>query len=279
MKVKLDGVSCVAGFFNSQHAPGSRRAHVTRRAEVYEIECVDLDEGQLIINDQPYDIQRGMMLCLRPGDVCRVPLPYRAYYLRITDAEGDLMGRMNGWDRVFPVRRAQGLAECIRRIAEAQSQGDEVQVTALMLGLVSELDHEYGRASRIDGGARKKMRDSIRAGIEYIESHYREKCTLNQIAEAADRSPIYFHDVFQDVMDMTPYEYIAKLRLDEAKRRLALTDEDPASIAEYCGFCSQSYFNFVFKKAEGITPLHFRRRAAAYYWGEPVDAKKTEEKE
>jgi two-component system response regulator YesN len=271
MKVKLDGVSCVAGFFNSQHAPGFRRTTAVRRAEAYEIECVDSDGGQLYINDQPYEIRRGMVLCLRPGDVCRLPLPYRAYYLRLTDEVGDLTGRMNDWDHVFPVRRAQGMAECIRRIAEAQSKSDDVLVAALVLGLVSELDHEYGRASRIDLGARKKMRDSIRAGIEYIESHYREKCTLNQIAEHAGRSPIYFHDVFGEVMGMTPYEYIAKLRLDEAKRRLALTDEDPADIAAYCGFCSQSYFNYVFKKAEGITPLNFRRRAAAYYWGEAAD--------
>lgn len=272
MKVKLDGVSCVAGFFNSQHVPGCRRTSAVRRAEAYEIECVDLNGGQLYINDQPYEIRRGMMLFLRPGDVCRVPLPYKAYYLRIVDEVGELSAHMSDWDHVFPIRRAQGVAECICRIAEAQSKGDDVQVAALVLGLISELEHEYGRANRIDTGARKKMRDSIRAGIEYIESHYREKCTLNQIAEHADRSPIYFHDVFQDVMGMTPYEYIAKLRLDEAKRRLALTDEDPASIAEYCGFCSQSYFNFVFKKAEGITPLNFRRRAAAYYWGDGKDA-------
>lgn len=278
MSVKLDGVFCVAGYFNSQHAPGCRRAFATRRAETYEIECVDSEGGQFYINEQPYEIKRGMILCLRPGDVCRVPLPYRAYYLRITDSEGDLTGRMDDWDHVFPVRRAQGMAECIRRIAEAQSKEDDVQVAALTLGMISELEHEYGRACRIDLGARKKMRDSIRTGIEYIEQHYREKCTLNQIAEQADRSPIYFHDVFQDVMGMTPYEYIAKLRLDEAKRRLALTDEDPADIAAYCGFCSQSYFNYVFKKAMGITPLNFRRRAAALYWGQqakPVE--KTEQ--
>ena len=266
MNVKLDGVSCVAGYFNSQHAPISRRTCVVRSAAAYEIECVDTEGGQLTINGQTYDIHRGMVLCLRPGDECRVSLPYRAYYLRLTDEVGDLTGRMLGWDRVVSVRRPEGLSQCICRIAEAQSQGDDVQVAALMLVLVSELEHEYGRECRIDAGARKKMRDSIRAGIQYIEKHYREKCTLTQIAEHAERSPIYFHDVFQDVMDMTPYEYIAKLRLDEAKRRLALTDEDPADIAEYCGFCSQSYFNYVFKKAEGITPLNFRRRAAAYYW-------------
>lgn len=273
MNVKLDGVACVAGFFNSQHATCARRANAVRRADAFEIECVDSDGGQLYINEQPYEIKKGMILCLRPGDECRVPLPYRAYYLRLTDQDGDLTGRMSGWDRVFSVRRAQDTAECIRRIAEAQSKGDDVLVAALVLGLISELEHEYGRECRIDLGARKKMRDSIRAGIEYIEEHYREKCTLGQIAQHADRSPIYFHDVFQDVMGMTPYEYIAKLRLDEAKRRLALTDEDPSSIAEYCGFCSQSYFNYVFKKATGITPLNFRRRAAAYYWGEAREEK------
>jgi AraC-like DNA-binding protein len=274
MNVTLNGVGCVAGYFNSQYTSCARRAFATRRAETFEIECVDSEGGLFHINDEPVEIQRGMVLCLRPGDVCRIPLPYRAYYLRITDEVGDLASRISSWERVFSVRRPEGLAKCICRIAEVQSKNDNVQVAALMLGLISELEHEYGRECRIDMGARKKMRDSIRSGIEYIEEHYREKCTLGQIAEHAERSPIYFHDVFGDVMGMTPYEYIAKLRLDEAKRRLALTDEDPADIAEYCGFCSQSYFNYVFKKAMGITPLNFRRKAAAHYWGSETDTPK-----
>jgi iron complex transport system substrate-binding protein len=119
----------------------------------------------------------------------------------------------------------------------------------------------------IAAGASQKTQQAVRLGLAYIREHFREKCTLKEIAAASGRSPIYFHDVFKEIMNVTPYEYIAELRLEEAKRQLTLTDLDPAIIAEQCGYCSQSYFNFVFKKSTGMTPLHFRRAKAASYLG------------
>jgi AraC-like DNA-binding protein len=149
--------------------------------------------------------------------------------------------------------------------AQAQDTHDKLTGMAALLSLISALDAQQRHMVCWDSGASRKMRDSLRAGLAYIQEHYREKCTLNEIAAHAGRSPIYFHDVFQQVMGVTPYEYIAQLRLAEAKRRLTMTDEDPVDIAQSCGFCSQSYFNFVFKKAMGMTPLNYRRRAAAKY--------------
>ena len=262
--MKWNAIHCEAGFFNSQYASLGRRSAVSGKAQTWELLLCDT-QGTACINEQNYTVAQGDLICLRPGDEWKLSLPVRASYVRIGEEAEALVERMQGWGRVLGVRDAQAIRAVMSEIAMSEQKQDELSQTAALLSLIVMIEQDYSKDSRLDLRTRTKMRDSIRAGIAYIEEHYREKCTLNQIAEHAERSPIYFHDVFQDVMGMTPYEYIAQLRLDEAKRLLSLTDMEPCDIAEYCGFCSQSYFNFVFKKAMGMTPLNYRRGAALRY--------------
>ena len=261
--MKIEDMNCRAGYFNSQYAPLGRRSTVSGKAVAWELLLCDT-QGTVCMNGMAYAVEAGCVVCLHPGDEWKISLPCRASYVRMGSAD-ELTARMQGWARVFAVRDAGAVKTAMGDITLAQQKQDTLACAAALLSLIALLDKEQQRDAQLEAGSRKKMRDSIRAGIEYIEEHYREKCTLNQIAAYADRSPIYFHDAFGDVMGMTPYEYIAQLRLEEAKRLLSLTDMDPCDIAEYCGFCSQSYFNFVFKKAMGMTPLNFRRTAAVQY--------------
>jgi AraC-like DNA-binding protein len=262
--MKWNIIHCEAGFFNSQYASLGRRSTVSGKARIWELLLCETS-ASVCINEQSYTVASGDLICLRPGDEWKLSLPMRASYVRISEDAEDLIERMQGWARVFPLHDAYSVKTAMNEIAKAQQKQDALLLSATLLSLVVMLDKAQSKDAQLDAGARKKTRDSIRAGIAYIEEHYREKCTLNQIAAHAERSPIYFHDVFQDVMGMTPYEYIAQLRLDEAKRLLSLSDMDPCDIAAYCGFCSQSYFNFVFKKAMGMTPLNYRRNETTRY--------------
>ncbi len=269
--MNFNGISCVAGLFNSAHALLGRRASLNYTASCPEILLIEA-EGVVYVNDAAHTVAPGTVLCLRPGDECRLPLPYRAYYVRFADVQGDLLARMEDWNRVLLTTEPEIVVALIRDIADAQEKEDLFAAMSALLGLLSLLEHACRRADQLANGARKKTQDSLRAGLDYMDAHYCEKCTLKEIAASADKSPIYFHDVFSEAMGITPYEYMAQLRLKEAKRRLALTTEEPGDIATSCGFCSQSYFNFVFKKAMGMTPLHYRRALASQYLAAEADA-------
>ncbi|MBR2622448.1 MAG: helix-turn-helix transcriptional regulator [Clostridia bacterium] len=262
--MKFEGLTGNAGFFNSHYASLGRRSSVSGVAHTWEL-LLCQTQATVCINEQQYSVIPGDLICLCPEDAWKFSLPFQASYVRVLHTVDDLAKRMQGWADVFTVRDVQAVKTAMQEIACAQQRQDELGLAAALLSLIVMLDKEQQRDALLDAGSRKKTRDSIRAGVEYIEQHYREKCTLNQIAAYADRSPIYFHDVFRDVMGITPYEYIAQLRLEEAKRLLSMSDMDPCDIAEYCGFCSQSYFNFVFKKAMGVTPLNYRRAAVTQY--------------
>jgi AraC-like DNA-binding protein len=56
-------------------------------------------------------------------------------------------------------------------------------------------------------------------------------------------------------------DYINRQKIEEAKNLLAFSDRSLSEISSYLCFSSQSYFQNLFKKYEGITPLQYRQSA------------------
>lgn len=79
------------------------------------------------------------------------------------------------------------------------------------------------------------------------------------MARAAALSPYHFQKSFQRAFDETPHEFLTRIRVDRAKRLLALSD---ASVTEVCfevGFSSLGSFSTLFARTVGRAPSHYRR--------------------
>ncbi|MEF2244204.1 helix-turn-helix domain-containing protein [Paenibacillus sp. IITD108] len=94
---------------------------------------------------------------------------------------------------------------------------------------------------------------------EYIADHYREKIELKKLAKLVDRTPSYISTVFHTVTGQTITEYIQQIRLSAARDLLTKSHMTIGEISNYLGFCEQSYFNKVFKKAIGVPPSAFMK--------------------
>lgn len=262
--INLAGVRLSAGYFNSTYAFTRRRTACLTCRKGWELICFDSDV-KVSLAEGEYELSVGDVLCLRPNEEWRVSLPCRMYYVCMDHLPLAMEQLLEAFGRLPAERDSDQVRQYMMDISKAQCEGNVLQCTAHLLSLLSLLEKQNEVSVRVNEGGRTKTQEAIRLGLEYMREHYCEKCTLKEIASYAGRSPIYFHDIFSEVMGITPYEYIAQIRLEQAKNRLLMTDEDPADIAENIGFCSQSYFNFVFKKATGMTPLNFRRAASEAY--------------
>jgi len=88
-----------------------------------------------------------------------------------------------------------------------------------------------------------------------------ETLTLQDMADMAHLSPYYFTRVFHDVTGIPPAEYLAALRLQEAKRLLLTT---PASVTDVCfavGYTGLGTFTARFARLVGLPPGRLRRQA------------------
>jgi AraC-like DNA-binding protein len=101
---------------------------------------------------------------------------------------------------------------------------------------------------------------AMSAAIDHIHKHFDEALRLPALAEMAGLSVYQFDQRIRSLFHVTAGQYIVKVRIDAACKRLTTTDEPIAQIALSCGYSDQSAFSRQFKQAVGISPLAYRRK-------------------
>lgn len=97
------------------------------------------------------------------------------------------------------------------------------------------------------------------ACCDYIYKHLHEKISLDDLARHCGFSPRYLSRLFQQEMGVSLPDYIQSMKVKEAEQLLICTNATISEISTFLGFSSQSYFSFLFKKANHISPQQFRK--------------------
>jgi AraC-like DNA-binding protein len=100
----------------------------------------------------------------------------------------------------------------------------------------------------------------IREAIMYLENHFTESPTLNDVATRVGLHPHYFSDLFHKVTGESFCEHLNSLRIGYAKTLLS----KGYSVSEACygsGFGSISNFLYRFKKSTGLSPKQFKAQS------------------
>ena len=94
---------------------------------------------------------------------------------------------------------------------------------------------------------------------DYILAHISEGVTLADLSRVANFSPWYAHRLFKELTDVSVAEYIRKLRLTEAAKRLKSEKCCVTELAMALGFESIDGFTRAFTREFGMTPSEYRR--------------------
>lgn len=94
----------------------------------------------------------------------------------------------------------------------------------------------------------------IKQVLRYIEYHYAETISLDDLAFIAGMNPKYFCRFFRQITQRTPIDYLNYYRIECAREQLATSATSITEIALSCGFNDISYFIKSFKKHMGVTP-------------------------
>lgn len=104
--------------------------------------------------------------------------------------------------------------------------------------------------------------DKIKATEEmqkYINMHLQEEITLHALARCSGYSPWHASRIFKEVMDITPFEYIRRLRLSRAAVDLWNEDNKIVDIAIDYVFDSHDGFTRAFTKEFHLTPSEYKK--------------------
>ena len=103
--------------------------------------------------------------------------------------------------------------------------------------------------------------DTIQRVMAYINEHYAQPLTLEEVADHCNLSATYFSRKFKLITGQTFKEHLNYIRLRQAKQMLCTTDNTVTKIAMLCGFGSSNYFKDVFKADVGISPREYRKKS------------------
>lgn len=100
--------------------------------------------------------------------------------------------------------------------------------------------------------------DRLKTIISYIQEHYSEKISLDDIANEVSLSRSECSRIFKHLTGRSLFGYLTSYRINKSVDLIRDTDMSIAQIAAAVGFCSQSYYTDNFRKEKGITPKKFK---------------------
>ena len=147
------------------------------------------------------------------------------------------------------------ISEFHRLLAE-QPDGYELLVKSVLCRFWFLL---YGRAKAGESVCLDRGVTAVKEAIAYMESHFAERLTLEQMADACSFSRSEFCRIFRRYTGRTPFEYLQHLRVRRSLRLLEDRALSVTEIAERTGFAGASYYAEIFRRYMNMSPLQYRK--------------------
>lgn len=262
------------GFFDSEQHTKNRITTDMRTVSDYEIELFDRDGGISFIDDRSHPVKRGMLLLVKPNQKRRSSLPVRCRYIRINpqaDIPKELTELLDALPECVYLESGQeieGLLHQFEKLGQIwlhkTSSPDLLRLNALFYGILYQCKK---LTASTEGTKAPATHSKLAMDVQsYLNSHFRENCSLLILSQRIHASPNHIRIAFQAEYGVSPYEYVLQKRIEQAKiliaeQRTAFTD-----IAIQLGFCSQSHFNKLFKARVHCTPKEYQEEAFKLYF-------------
>lgn len=247
-----------------------------------EIVIILKGKGHFIINDEKVLVSEGNVLILNPGMYHRSipdsPHTLTECYLAFTDV--DFVNAPRNFFPFFHGQKMLGklpervkkeifqLCCSIDRESQSRNPGRYFMLKAYLIQVIclllrfdrqEEIADQHCLAGYEFKSPNKKY--VVQQIMKYMENHYKEKISLDQIAENMYLSPFYISKLFKSETGDTPINYLISLRMEKAKE--LLDQNSTLSIQEAAaavGYEDAYHFSKLFKKYYGLSPLYYKAR-------------------
>jgi AraC-like DNA-binding protein len=104
---------------------------------------------------------------------------------------------------------------------------------------------------------RSSPHDVLAPAIQYIEQHYDQALSANDLARMCGRNRFQFSRLFHRTFGVTFQQYLLRHRISEACRLLRKPGASVTQVGYSVGFNDGSYFARIFKRYTGVLPSRF----------------------
>ncbi len=271
----------------SFHINTSHRIWMNEQTDSYEphwhtaMEIVNPVENyyDVKVNGESYHLNVGDIIIIPPGEVHEMIAPTTGkrfiYLFNIS-----LISKLKGFagiqsilSRPLHITREEfpkiyediySILLQIRNEYFTNNEYAELTIQSLLLNMFVKIGNNHNNAEELFPNVRlykqKEYVQKFNQALEYIDSHYMEDVTLEEVADNVGFSKYHFSRLFKQYTNYTFCDYLTYRRIKVAEDYLASPDYSVTEVAMQAGFSSISTFNRLFKQQKGCTPSEYRSK-------------------
>ncbi|MBE6986397.1 MAG: AraC family transcriptional regulator [Ruminococcaceae bacterium] len=228
-------------------------------------ELTYVDQGSL------HSVADGQDLLLEQGDlVIYGPDQWHMQYSDVDvapryvtisfDLEGcDISSLLNRKIRI-PQKAALLLQQLLREQERMDNYSTDMMISLLNQLFLTVLRYMDAPVEKLKtSNAVHSENEIIRRAQQYISTHIREKLSVPLVARQVDVSPSYLTALFHKNLQISPGEYIRRIKLQESKQMIREDTMNFTEIAATLHYSTVHHFSRQFKEKFGITPTEYAR--------------------
>lgn len=247
-----------AGIYDSKIAAKNAPISKKRNTTMFELELPIEEGGVSYIDFNSISIKPNIIICAKPNQRRHTKFPFKCYYVHMIINKGPLYEILMDIPDFYETAKYDVYLRIFQNLIKhfnSLSKDEELILQSTILELIYTIKKDSSKRSL----NLKSNNNSfvIEDTIKYIKEHLTEELNLETIAKQMSLSPIYFHNKFKASVGKTLHDYIEEQRIKKAINLLQTTEFSLTKIAFECGFSSQSYFSYVFKRRMNVTPRKY----------------------
>ncbi|SUJ30993.1 Bacillibactin transport regulator [Sphingobacterium spiritivorum] len=163
-------------------------------------------------------------------------------------------------DNIYSSGGASSLWNLILYLVEKYSDRE----TAVLIAKYFALDISRDSQSQfaIFRGQRNHDDADIQKVQDYVEKHYENKITIDDLANLSSMGRRTFERRFKEATNNTAVEYIQRVRIEAAKKFFEASRKNISEVMYDVGYSDTKAFRDIFKKITGLTPIEYRNKFA-----------------
>ena len=229
-------------------------------------ELTYVDQGALhsVVNGQDLLLKQGDLVVYGPDQwhMQYADIGVAPRYVTITfDISGaDLTPLMNR-----RIAAPQNVVKLLQNMLREQERMDDysndiilAHLKLLLLSLLREMVSPRGGKLQASNAIHAEN-EIIRQAQQFISSHIREKLSVPLVARQVDVSPSYLTALFHKNLQISPGEYIRRIKLQESKQMIRENNLNFTEIAAELQYSTVHHFSRQFKEKFGITPTEYAK--------------------
>ena len=229
-------------------------------------ELTYVDQGEL------HSVADGQDILLKQGDIAifgpnqwhmhYADIGVAPRYVTITfDLEGADLTPLLNKKLVAPQQAVALLQQMLREQERMDAYSNDMIISQLnMLLLILLREEAAPRAGKLQtSNAVHSENEIIRQAQQFVSAHIREKLSVPLVARQVDVSPSYLTALFHKNLQISPGEYIRRIKLQESKQMIRENNLNFTEIAAALQYSTVHHFSRQFKEKFGITPTEYAK--------------------